>query len=98
MTLVEILVAAKEKIADPMNWTREAYARPHSDSNVDPEYGPREVEPKSAKACAWCSAGALVAVDPNISEMSVDETEAYILLSSVAGRDIVHFNDENNHD
>ena len=52
MTTVEILKAARAKIADEKHWTQVASAR---DSQGI------EVSPVSPKAVSWCSTGALTA-------------------------------------
>lgn len=54
MTVAEILRAAREKIADPKNWTQGVNAR---DALGDP------VPPSDFDATCWCSYGAVAAVE-----------------------------------
>lgn len=58
MTPLEILIAAREKIADPEKWTREALAR---DSNG------KRCEPTSPNAVSWCAQGSAVAVSGGVA-------------------------------
>ena len=52
MTTVEILKAARAKIADEKHWTKGAEAR---------DVAGKSVSPQSRKAVCWCSLGALSA-------------------------------------
>lgn len=49
MTTREILIAIREKIADPAHWTQECYARDEKGESVN--YDAQE-------ACRWCAKGA----------------------------------------
>lgn len=50
---VELLKAARAKIADPANWTSNTWAR---DKSGEP------VMPQNPQACSWCARGAVEAV------------------------------------
>lgn len=51
---VELLKAARAKIADPANWTTEVLAKDTKGEQVDFSH---------PSACQWCGLGALFAVD-----------------------------------
>lgn len=53
MTTLEILKAAREKIADEKNWMQREFAQ---DGNA------RGIEPTSPEACKWCALGAIRAI------------------------------------
>lgn len=55
METLDVLKAAREKLADEKNWTQRVTAR-------DAEGWP--VNPKSPDACSWCIVGALIAASP----------------------------------
>lgn len=77
MTLVELLVAARAKIA--IGWTQYRYAR-------DVTGG--EVPPVHLDACRWCAIGALVAARSLLPEAA--ERLALMVAAKSALRAVVH--------
>lgn len=86
MTVKEVLIAARAKIADPANWTQHDYARRKCGYAVNPT---------STYAECWCAIGALAAVigDTVRAEKSVP----YFELRDAMGLDIDDFNDTHTH-
>ena len=85
MSPLEVLTKARELIADPANWTTGLYAR-----NAQGEH----TMTTSKDAVCWCSEGAVFRVTPENWE---DAKSALQLINSVAGDDIVGFNDSHTH-
>lgn len=72
----KLLTCARDKIKDPANWIKGAYARAAHESAI--------LEPTDTKACRWCSAGALrkcSSADDNYSWSTLKD--AFRLLGSV---------------
>lgn len=59
MTTLEILKAARAKIANPENWTRGVYARTKDDECTNPN---------TADACKFCVLGSLHSVTTGMSQ------------------------------
>jgi hypothetical protein len=85
MTVKEVLVAAKDEISNPKNWTQKVYAR-DSEGNF--------VSYDSSEAVCWCSDGALNRVTPNYGIYS----KAELVLKSVMDGNIINFNDTRTHE
>lgn len=84
MTVKEVLIAARAKIADPANWTQGTLAR---DVHGTP------VGVLSKRASCWCSVGAVAECST-----SVDITnEAMFLLAKVCEGPAEAFNDRRTH-
>ena len=74
-TVLELLEAARAKIADPKRWTR------HVDAlDVEDE----EVDPKSKDAVCWCALGAVRAVIPDGPVLDRDRAWALLVGKLVA--------------
>jgi hypothetical protein len=86
MTTVELLKAAKAKIADEKHWTREAWARDEGGVKID------EGHPDARQ---WCAVGALYLVGDFPKAAA-----ARLILDQVAteGRGIFDVNDRLGHD
>lgn len=72
MTVKEVLIAARAKIADPANWTQGECAR---DSTG------KEVHSSSDRAVCWCSIGAIantIALDGGVFNNVITELEFVI--------------------
>lgn len=92
MTRLEILKAARAKIAEPEHWTQEEYARVHDD-----EYGiMRWAAANNPSATCWCATGAISAIqgNPGDPEWDVGLSEAFGGMSS---GDVEQFNDNHTH-
>lgn len=87
MTVKEVLIAARAKIADPANWTQGESAKDAND---------RFCLPKSTLARCWCSIGALAAVieDGSASEYFWKADDA---LARVMGTSTHRYNDTHTH-
>lgn len=87
-TLSEELIAARERIAVPATWTRNTLARN--------QHGVR-IDPRSAQACKFCSAGALVHTEASAEALRVLALAMAHKLGTTkslpAERLIAHFND-----
>jgi hypothetical protein len=83
MSVKQVLIAARAKIADEKNWTRNTFAR-DSEGEI--------VTPRSHFAVCWCAAGALICENPD--ELS---GPAYTALSREMKGDISLFNDSHGH-
>jgi hypothetical protein len=84
MNTLEILTAARAKIADEKNWCQEAFAR---DNDYD------ATRPKNPEACSWCSKGAIFAV---VGE--VLRTYVYLdILEKYMEGDVPDYNDSRTH-
>lgn len=82
----EILVAARDKIADEKNWTQGEFAR---DANGD------DVNAVSNKAVCWCAIGSLISVLPE--DLSFDSVSLWKLVDSASGGSSYAFNDSHTH-
>lgn len=93
MTTEEVLIAAREKIADEKNWTQKEYLRGGS--------GEPLMAKDVAKACQFCAIGAVFAAlcDVEYCNMFAVECESpYILaLNRASGGSIFRFNDSHTH-
>lgn len=90
MNTLEVLKAARERIAVPERWTTKAVARNARGGLV---------KPRSPNAACWCGSGAIVAVTPE-SEMPDDwhAHQASMALAKTAGvRWFPGFNDTHEH-
>lgn len=91
MTPVDILKAARAKIADPEHWTQKAFARA-ADSHC--------CAVNEEAACRWCALGAIMAVEPDWN--GVEFATACAALDEQAALEIgldefVKFNDLRTH-
>lgn len=83
MTVKEVLIAARAKIADPANWTQGMLAR---DASGIP------VEVCSSRAACWCAVGAVAESAPyELTNTTVE------FLNKAAGMQIETFNDTHTH-
>lgn len=87
MTVKEVLIAARAKIADPANWTQGEYARTL-------EGYPLDVHSRNAEC--WCSIGALACVMGDV--VLAEHSASHKALEDVMGtRWIAEFNDTHTH-
>jgi hypothetical protein len=84
MTTLEVLKAAREKIADPAHWTKGEIARD--------KFGMDSMS-KSPDACAWCAMGAIWNVSPNVEVRA----EAFNALDVQTYLGVPEFNDSHTH-
>jgi hypothetical protein len=87
LTTLEILRAARAKIANPENWTQEAYAR-------DSEGIPCDCLAPGAQK--WCLFGAFKAVAPLTPEVQQHETTR-LLTAAAHTPFLAKFNDSHTH-
>lgn len=86
MTVKEVLIAARAKIADPAHWTQFEYARRISGFGVSPE---------STYAECWCAIGALASVVGDTAR--AEKSAPYNALLDAMGEDVDNFNDTHTH-
>lgn len=84
MTVKEVLIAARAKIADPANWTQGEFAR---DSKA------KQVHSRSKSAVCWCSLGAIASETGPYGGFNAASSE----LASVINGSITNFNDTHTH-
>lgn len=89
MKASEILKLARERIANPENWTQGYFARDAQD---------REVDLKSPKACSFCSIGAVKAASPENLDPEIESEACQALRQTIAAEfvipsSVVAFND-----
>lgn len=89
MNEYDVLEQARNKIADPKNWTKRAYARDTAGNKLMGD---------SPRAVSWCAVGALISVAGNKDS----SLRAHILLDQKAaevfdGNGIMYLNDELGH-
>lgn len=73
MKVSEVLTCARAKIADPKNWTKDAYAR---------DAGGAEIEFWAPTACQWCASGAISACDDGAAlKGSVDHRNPFYFMA-----------------
>lgn len=93
MTTEEVLIAAREKIADEKHWTQEAFARIAPDEDEGEVEG-RDVRPTNSNAVCWCATGAIAAIQgvtaPDWGDVF---TEAFGMTDS----ELESFNDTHTH-
>jgi hypothetical protein len=85
VTTLEILRAARAKIADPKRWTQKAFAR-----NAFDDY----THVRSPDATCWCAQGALKSVDGPLDALCAAAT---CLSGAVSARSIIDWNDHSTH-
>jgi hypothetical protein len=87
MTTTELLIAAKDKISNPKNWTTHAAAKDVYD---------KQISVYSKEAVCWCSMGAVESlVDPT---MGILIEKAWQRLREAAGCFISEYNDSHTHE
>lgn len=88
MNAVDILRAARAKISDPQNWTREESARD------DAGY---PVEPLSHDAVCWCARGAISAAAKSGDEFQASNVLRRAIREQAPDGRITDFNDKHDH-
>lgn len=92
MTVKEVLIAARAKIADPANWTQGSFAK-----DIDG----CQVWPWDEDATCLCAMGAIAVSVGGYDQHSIDSvfaTPYFDALSEVMGAgDVVQFNDTHTH-
>lgn len=86
MTVKEVMIAARAKIADEKNWTTKAFAR---DTNGD------SVPSSDQDAVCWCAIGAILSVLPPGAVFEFDDL--WKPLDNLALGSMVTLNDERTH-
>lgn len=93
MTTLEVLTAAREKIAAPEHWTQEAFARRMPDEDEGQEVGD-DIDPCKPNAVCWCATGAIAAVQgASAPEWGDLLTQAFGMTDS----ELERFNDSHAH-
>jgi hypothetical protein len=93
MTALEVLIAARGKIADPKHWTQEAFARRLPDEEEGQEVG-SDIDPCKPSAVCWCATGAIAAVQ---GAASPDWGDVFESAFGMSDGSVENFNDAHTH-